>query len=395
MHIHIASGNESIYDIAGEYGISPIKLAEINELELNRNPKAGTELLILIPTRTYNVKRGDTLASIARRFGTEVDYLIAINPELRGRDMLYEGELLAIRYGIPTYGTALTNGYYYRGCTDEQLKRVLPYLNYITVSSAKAAGRDITLLIDDRDILRIAKENNKHPILRIYLTEEQPKEMWEDFFNGAALLAKSRGYRGITLANLSQINSSERCEYILKAKKKLMEYDLTLFTEGEAGMDCPHSEYSDGFILTYDKLHLDDIPSFDEGERAALTLFADGSDSSTAFVDMPAFAFSGGEYIERRDAAEASRRYNGRITQDDLRKIGRIAFDNKEDILYENMANTKARLELVSQLGFMGISFDICRVKISEVMMFYSMFRPVTNTATYEAEGTCPGVDAM
>ena len=42
MYIYRSGNNESIYDIAREHGVSPIKIAENNELEIrSRLPKIG------------------------------------------------------------------------------------------------------------------------------------------------------------------------------------------------------------------------------------------------------------------------------------------------------------------------------------------------------------------
>ena len=46
----------------------------------------------------------------------------------------------------------------------------------------------------------------------------------------------------------------------------------------------------------------------------------------------------------------------------------------KREIVYESLENTRAKLELVSELGFMGISFDIGRVCISDLMIAAGMF---------------------
>lgn len=45
---------------------------------------------------TYIVQRGDTLSSIARRFGTTVQALLAANPTITDKNMLYAGQRLVI-----------------------------------------------------------------------------------------------------------------------------------------------------------------------------------------------------------------------------------------------------------------------------------------------------------
>lgn len=51
---------------------------------------------------TYIVQRGDTLSSIARRFGTTVQALLAANPTITDKNTLYAGQRLAIPGGSST-----------------------------------------------------------------------------------------------------------------------------------------------------------------------------------------------------------------------------------------------------------------------------------------------------
>ena len=111
MYIYRSGNNESIYDIAREYGVSPIKIAENNELEIRGRLPKGREVLILTPSRTYNAKSTDTLGRIAERFKTTKEALMRLNPELGGREKLYSGQLLTIKESTPSFGMISTNGY--------------------------------------------------------------------------------------------------------------------------------------------------------------------------------------------------------------------------------------------------------------------------------------------
>ena len=115
MQIYRVKNGENIYDIAREYGLSPIKIAYDNDLEVrNRLPK-GREVLLITPSRTYSVKGQDTLEGVARRFKSTKRELMRINPELGGRERLYSGQILTVKVGTPSYGMISTNGYFYPG----------------------------------------------------------------------------------------------------------------------------------------------------------------------------------------------------------------------------------------------------------------------------------------
>lgn len=49
--------------------------------------------------RQHVVERGDTLSSIAQRFGTDVAGLLAANPQVRNPDVIYPGDTLAVPAG--------------------------------------------------------------------------------------------------------------------------------------------------------------------------------------------------------------------------------------------------------------------------------------------------------
>ena len=378
MRIHRVRENESVYDIGREYGVSPLKIIENNELENGRRLSVGHELLILIPTRTYNVKKGDSLDSIARRFGTKSETIKSFNPELYNEDALYSGQLLAIKYDAPAYGMGAANGYYYAGCPRENVMRALPYMSYMTVCSAKALENgEISVLFDDVELINLAKKNGIIPLMRIYMPDSQM--LGDEFVGSAAILAKSRGYLGITLS--SPVCGNKGCDeldgMLLNMRKRLMELDLYLFIEADINGGCGCSEYADGCVLTYDKIHLSEIPSFEDGEMRAMISFAERCDSSRAFIDISPFAYCGDKYIDKRAAYSVCDRQRGVLGYDEERMIltGELGRGRRaKTLVSESLENTKAKLRLISELGYMGISFDIMRTPLSELLLFSVMF---------------------
>ena len=45
----------------------------------------------------YTIKRGDTLSTIAARFGTSVYNLMSLNPQIKNANLIYEGHTIRIR----------------------------------------------------------------------------------------------------------------------------------------------------------------------------------------------------------------------------------------------------------------------------------------------------------
>jgi LysM repeat protein len=82
---YIVQPGDSLTAIAARYGITVDALATANNLTVTTRLLVGQQLTIPVaappPTsvQQYTVQRGDTLASIARRFNTTVQNLIALN----------------------------------------------------------------------------------------------------------------------------------------------------------------------------------------------------------------------------------------------------------------------------------------------------------------------------
>ena len=378
MQIYRLKDNEDVYTVARDFGISPMKISEDNELSAHSALPKNRELLIIRPTRTYNVRSGDTPDSIARRFNVKKEALKRMNPELRGRERLYSGQLLTVKCEGGGYGMIGTNGYLYKGCGTERLLRIMPYLGYVTVCSALYKDGSIHSTFASRDAVSLVLSHGKIPLLRIYLTEMPTECEIKGFVDSATILARSGGFKGVTLSSLQGIekNAEARCALVLTLRKSLMEADMLLFAEGDAESDCSYIDYANAGILTYDKLHKRDIPSFLEGEDAVFRSYAEGAESSRAFIELSSFAYAGGKYVEKGEAVRITDRRHGELEQDDERKItvARYGKGKQREIMYENLENTKAKLELISELGYMGVSFDIGRVCGSELMMTATMF---------------------
>ena len=376
MQIYRTENNESIYDIAGKYGVSPIKIAEDNELEIRGRLPKGREVLVLIPSRTYNVKSADSLDKIAMRFKTNKEALMRLNPELRGREKTYSGQLLTIKESTPSYGMICTNGYLYSGTARERLVSTIPYLSYVTVCSAVYKERHVHSLHPCEDTVSYIKSKGRAPILRVYMTELPLNEV--DFASSVTILAKSGGFLGIALSSLNTLSKDKDrlCSLVLTVRKALLENDLILFVEGDIDEDTSYMDYADAGVLTYDKMHRKDVPIFEDGEKAVFTSFAEEQESSRAFMEISSFAYTGGEYIEKGAAMRICDRKHADIEYypDEMLSKARYGRHKKREVIFESLENTIAKLELVSELGFMGISFDIGRICTADLMSAASMF---------------------
>jgi LysM repeat protein len=111
--VHTVAWGETLYSIARAYGVTPQAIADVNGIHVNSWVYAGTQLKIpnqtsvpasispTTPSGFYTVRAGDTLFSIANRFGTTVNALATAN-NLPPNGVIYVGWSLK----IPSRATA-------------------------------------------------------------------------------------------------------------------------------------------------------------------------------------------------------------------------------------------------------------------------------------------------
>ena len=377
MYIHRAN-NETLLDIAQEYDVNPMILMGINQLEQTKQLSPGQEILILIPTRTVNVKKGETLEEICHRFGVREDRIIANNPMLGGRRKIYGGQLLCIKYGTPIYGMAVRNGYMYSACPLSTLKERIYYLDILTLCSAVWRNSKLYSIFDDRAAIEYATENCKQCFLRVYLTESPSEEQIEGLLNSLSIIVGSAGYDGVTIGGISRVSNPVRL--IKEANEKLHGINKQLYVEITQNDDPLLADMCDGGILTYEKLNLDDIPSFQEGEEKYFTSICETSRVERCFIELSSFAYGGGKFIEKDKVIEAACRKGCIFEEDAERLINRVSIGGRKpsEYIFESLKNLKAKLELVNNLGYMGIAFDIMRARMSELMMVEAIFSSAT-----------------
>ncbi len=96
--IYIVRRGDTLLRIARRFGTSVQAILAVNPQIRNPNRIfAGQRLVIPVPTQlptTYIIRRGDTLLQIARRFGTSVQAILAVNPQIRNPNRIFAGQPL-------------------------------------------------------------------------------------------------------------------------------------------------------------------------------------------------------------------------------------------------------------------------------------------------------------
>lgn len=373
MKIHTVKDGETLREIARLYDVKEEILRETNTGARRAVP--GRELLVLFPTRTHRGSRTDTVGSVSARFGVSPSELRLRNPWLRGQVALYKREI-AIKFSETSLGAIAALGYCTSSTTLSQLVTFLPYITYFCLYAYKLERTGIKRLFDTLEAARLARASGKVTLIgirdetdgEVYGTEESRRSLAESM----CALAKSLGAHGIVFSPSSAAKESKRCfaEFLMELRRAMIGCDLILFTECDGTLAPEITELSDGTVLSYSKSGTGVKAPFEDAERAVLKEFSERCEPSGALIELPSLARTGERHVGLSELFSSGR--TERIEADEVALISRMG-----DAVFESLGNVKARLDLVDELGFMGISFDIGSVPIEYVLAAYSMFAPV------------------
>ena len=166
--IHVVKPGDTLSGIAESYGVPESFLAIWNALSEPYTLVVGQAILILVPSGTYTVREGDTVASIARRFGITARELFANNPNLTGGlNPIFEGQTLVLGFEGPKQDTVQINSYAYPFITDEALYGTLPYLTFLSPFTYGFTPQGELIPLDDERLILSASSYGTAPLMHL------------------------------------------------------------------------------------------------------------------------------------------------------------------------------------------------------------------------------------
>ena len=209
MDIHVVQPGDSMYQLAQQYGVPMERLLQDNQLPDPSQLVVGQTIVVQYPELTHTVKAGDSLYSIAQMHSTTAVQLLRNNPSLQGRDLLYPGQVIVVKYASRPQGTLTVNAYAYPTIDRSLLRATLPYLSLLTPFTYRFDEEELIPLRDEA-LVNAALQSRVAPVLHLSNLDENERfsgelahELLEDEDDQKELIeeivrtAERRGYQWV------------------------------------------------------------------------------------------------------------------------------------------------------------------------------------------------------
>lgn len=230
MIIYVVQTGDTITSIANKFGVSEKRLIQDNGIINPTDLVIGQTIVVTYPQEVYTVKEGDTLSNIAKDHGIPIMQLYRNNPYLWERQYIYPGEELIIRYDTKT--TVTTNAYAFPFIEKGILSKSLPYLTYLSILNYKTLKKgEIESFYDDSDLIETAKQFGVAPIMLVtsvtFRGERNPEMIYEILLNpeyqethakSMLRILKEKGYYGVNIT-ITYLNVSNQDLYLNYLKR--------------------------------------------------------------------------------------------------------------------------------------------------------------------------------
>lgn len=166
MDIHVVQPGDTMYRLAQQYGVPMERLLQDNQLPDPSHLVVGQAIVVQHPELTHTVRAGDSLYSIAQMHSISVAQLLRNNPSLQGRDLIYPGQHIVVKYASRPRGELTVNAYAYPYIDRDLLRATLPYLSQLTPFTYRFDEEELIPLRDET-LVNAALQSRVAPIFHL------------------------------------------------------------------------------------------------------------------------------------------------------------------------------------------------------------------------------------
>ena len=225
MIIYTVNRGDTINSIAAKFGVPAERIILDNEIT-PETLSPGQSLVIAYHSKIHTVAPGDTISQIAKTYGVSRNTIYRNNPILGGRDEIFPGQTLIIAFSDAKRGTLATTGYVYTFVDEPTLRKTLPYLTNLAIFSY-GVREDGTLIVpDDENLISIANEYGTRPMMVLTSLGDdgsfstarvsailRSRESFENAISNIVETMNAKGYAGINL-DFEYIPAADRDAYV-------------------------------------------------------------------------------------------------------------------------------------------------------------------------------------
>ena len=411
MVIYRAVDGDTIASIARKNGILPGRLCELNATEADLPPVPGQAFVIDNPTKSYYVKEGDTLRSIAAHHRISPSVLKQRNPALMGGEEIYPGMTLTIEEAECPRGAIAVLGYAAADTEPSALAPLLPYLTYLAIMGATVDESGRLFTVEDGVAVTEARRAGIMPLLavtpqvgvsedrllRTVLTDEG-RDALADAILGHVRL---RGYGGVLLEMPFACPKTHEPynALIARLRRRLGHGTAVLSTVSPLAMPTDArvlatlGRAAGGLVLSaYDFATRYGTPAPEapyDRVKAALTEIEGRVRPSKLLLGLSTraedFPVGGGEGKARATAeiGELARAHGGRIAYDPIGRVPYLSYrDEKGDriVFFEDAQSFYEKLSLAAEEGIGGVALfpavGAAQPLLSVLSLMYSIIKP-------------------
>ena len=245
MLIHIVQSGETLFSIARRYGVESSILAFDNDVSNPLRLPVGQPIAVVEPLITHAVKAGETLFSISALYGTDVDTLYKNNLFLNGEGDISIGQELYIKIVREPLGRYATGGYAYPFVGNTLLRRALPLMGALMPFTYGFRLDGSLISPDDESMISSAKDYGTEPIMHLStLTENDvfsvelaealfdSREKQKNLLDSVVANMRKKGYNGLDVdfEFLGAANAKKYADFITYCRERLRPFGYGVMT---------------------------------------------------------------------------------------------------------------------------------------------------------------------
>ena len=169
MQIYVVNRGDTIWSIARKFGVPYQNILRVNEVKNSTKLAIGQTLIIPSSERSYRLVPGDNLWAISRKFGVSPEEIMALN-RISNPASLHVGQVIRIPEMSKRYGTIEANGFIQPSNPQRErtvLSESANSLTYVTPFSHHINADASLTPLDDTEIIRYASSRKASIMLSV------------------------------------------------------------------------------------------------------------------------------------------------------------------------------------------------------------------------------------